>query len=193
MARPRIDSDAAREALLVAAERLIRRAKGATPSVKALAAECGMAPSNAYRFFPSKAALLTAVAARWFAEFETELTAAVSAEGDPMARLRAALEAYSRLMRARYHADPELFLAYLRLAEADPDLTRSHGEAVRAALRRALAQIAPGDAQAVVMVEDMTVVIRDPAHLAKAKGVVTDARLTALLDGVEAALRARLR
>ena len=191
MARPRTDTEAVRAQLLEAADALIRRNRGATLSVKDLAAECGMSPSNAYRFFPSKAALLGAVAERWFAEVEETFRVALASKADAMAGLRAALDAQLRLKRASYHADPDLFRAYLALAERNPELVAGHVDRLRALLVDTVGRIAPGDAGAVALVEDMTLSIRDPNHLARMRGQITDARMTALLDAVETALTAR--
>jgi AcrR family transcriptional regulator len=68
MARPQTDIDAGRIALLEVVDDLVRRRGSVDISMTDLAAAAGMSPSNLYRFFDNKEALLEAVAERFFAE-----------------------------------------------------------------------------------------------------------------------------
>ncbi|MBJ7253803.1 MAG: helix-turn-helix transcriptional regulator, partial [Sphingomonadaceae bacterium] len=68
MARPQTDIDAGRIALLEVVDDLIRKRGAVDISMTDLAAAAGMSPSNLYRFFDNKEALLEAVAERFFAE-----------------------------------------------------------------------------------------------------------------------------
>ena len=68
MARPQTDIEAGRERLLDQVEDLVRKRGSADIAMNELASAAGMSPSNLYRFFESKEALLEAVAERWFAD-----------------------------------------------------------------------------------------------------------------------------
>ena len=68
MARPQTDIEAGRTALLEMVDELIRKRGSVDISMTDLAAASGMSPSNLYRFFDNKEALLEAVAERFFAE-----------------------------------------------------------------------------------------------------------------------------
>ena len=68
MARPQTDIDAGRTALLEVVDDLVRKRGAVDISMTDLAAAAGMSPSNLYRFFDNKEALLEAVAERFFAE-----------------------------------------------------------------------------------------------------------------------------
>lgn len=191
MARPRIDVEAERARMLRAADALLRRTRGSGFSVSALAAECGMSQSNAYRFFPSKAALLEALAARWFADVEEAVDAAVAEARDPESALRAFLETHLRAKRAKYKADPELFSAYLALARKAPAAVRGPVGRLEARMGALVAQLCPEDPDAARMAADLTVQIRNPYLLEQAGGEIGDQRLAAVIDGVIAALRSR--
>jgi len=68
MARPQTDIEAGRAELLEVVDDLIRKRGAVDISMSDLAAAAGMSPSNLYRFFDSKEALLEAVAERFFDE-----------------------------------------------------------------------------------------------------------------------------
>ena len=68
MARPQTDIEAGRTALLEVVDNLVRKRGSVDISMTDLAAAAGMSPSNLYRFFDNKEALLEAVAERFFEE-----------------------------------------------------------------------------------------------------------------------------
>lgn len=67
MARPQTDIEAGRQELLDIVEGMIAKRGAVDITVNELAAEAGMSPSNLYRFFENKEAILEAAAERWFA------------------------------------------------------------------------------------------------------------------------------
>lgn len=196
--RPRTDVAAAREALLVAAEALLKRNGGRRLTVSEVAAECGMSQSNAYRFFPSKAALLQAVGERWFEGIETALAAVVAADSAPEAALRRFLLTHLELKRARFDADPALFRAYLALAEPNMAIVERHLVRLRRLLAVLVARLLgrddpddPAVARTVLLVEDLTVAFRDPRVIATRRAEFTDARAEAVVAAILAVLRRR--
>ena len=64
MARPQTDIEAGRVQLMDVVDDLIRKRGATDVSMTELAAAAGMSPSNLYRFFENKEALLEAVADR---------------------------------------------------------------------------------------------------------------------------------
>jgi AcrR family transcriptional regulator len=73
--------------MLEATERLIRIHGGRKVTVSDVAAACGMSQSNAYRYFPSRLSLLDAVAERWLAAIEEELSAIAASDEPPAEQL----------------------------------------------------------------------------------------------------------
>jgi AcrR family transcriptional regulator len=63
-------------------------------SIRALANEVGVTAPSIYRHFADKAAILRAVLARSFTQFEEHLEAAAAGSGTPFARLQRRSEAY---------------------------------------------------------------------------------------------------
>src|SRR4029078_3813408 len=66
MGRPKQHDDTTREALLIAAERLLEGAGIGALSVRAVAAEIGASPRSVYSTFVSKEGMLEALAQRCF-------------------------------------------------------------------------------------------------------------------------------
>lgn len=84
-----------RAGLLDAAERLLTEEGAAGLSLRAVAKAAGVSHTAPYRHFPNKAALLTALAARGFAELADGLAAVVREhESDPKRQLREAGRCY---------------------------------------------------------------------------------------------------
>jgi len=117
MARPQTDIDAGREQLLEVVDDLVRKRGSADISMTDLAAAAGMSPSNLYRFFANREALLEAVAERFFAEkvkIMEEVTAADLPIRDKM------FQYFGRrfeLMVQQYEAEPDLLKSYLEMGQ----------------------------------------------------------------------------
>lgn len=122
-----------RQAMVTAAVRVVIRKGPQAVSLRALARQVGVSPRAPYRHFPSKEALLSAVAAEAFRRYETYLNQVLATAGpEPLERFRARGRAYVgfavaqpalfHAMNPRYgsvdeHA-PELIEARHRLHDA---------------------------------------------------------------------------
>lgn len=126
MARPQTDIDAGREQLLEVVDDLVRKRGSADISMTDLAAAAGMSPSNLYRFFENRDALLEAVAERFFAEkvkIMEEVTAADLPIHDKM------LHFFGRrfeLMVKQYEAEPDLLKSYLEIGQQHFEVVRGY-------------------------------------------------------------------
>jgi AcrR family transcriptional regulator len=126
MARPQTDIDAGREQLLEVVDDLVRQRGSADISMTDLAAAAGMSPSNLYRFFENRDALLEAVAERFFAEkvkIMEEVTAADLPIRDKM------FQYFGRrfeLMVRQYEAEPDLLKSYLEIGQQHFEVVRGY-------------------------------------------------------------------
>lgn len=126
MARPQTDIEAGRERLLDQVEDLVRKRGSADIAMNELASAAGMSPSNLYRFFESKEALLEAVAERWFAD-RTAIMVEVTASDLPVRdKLFAFFARRFVLMNARFIQDPELFKSYCELGAQYFEVVRGY-------------------------------------------------------------------
>lgn len=114
--------------MLDATERLIRIHGARKVTVSDVAAACAMSQSNAYRFFPSRQALMEAVGERWFAAIEDELAAIAGSDEPPAEQLVRFVARQYELKRSRCLADPDLFHACIELGLADMDVVQRHVE-----------------------------------------------------------------
>lgn len=81
-------ADATRTAILETAERLFRTMGYQKTTVADIARELRMSPANVYRFFPSKAAINEAIAARLLGGLSEHLWSIARGPGSPPERLR---------------------------------------------------------------------------------------------------------
>jgi AcrR family transcriptional regulator len=126
MARPLTDLDAGRELLLNTVEELVRK-RGATDiALTELAAAAGMSPSNLYRFFENKEALLEAVAEKWFSD-KIAIMEEVCASNLPVRDKM--YDFFARryvLLCNRFAEEPELFQSYCELGQQYFDVVRGY-------------------------------------------------------------------
>ncbi|MFT3811154.1 MAG: TetR/AcrR family transcriptional regulator [Micropepsaceae bacterium] len=191
MARRPVDAAAERKRLLDAIEALILKHGSAKASVSDAAAMCGMSQSNAYRFFPSKAALMAAVADRWFEKVETAVGVVADGPGPGIVKLRAMIVAQYAIKRAQLDADEALFAAYLNLAAANPEAPRGHVTRLRAAMLNLVkAAFTEGHFTArppgrtAALIEAATVAVRDPWQIRDRRRDWTLKDTQALVDAV---------
>lgn len=84
-----------RDEILAATEQLLLNTGSAEAvSIRAVADAVGVTPPSIYRHFPDKSTLIFEVCARYFAQLDAEIDAAVEGLDDPMAALRARGRAY---------------------------------------------------------------------------------------------------
>ena len=126
MARPQTDIDAGRALLLDQVEELVRKRGSADIAMNELAAAAGMSPSNLYRFFDSKEALMEAVAEKWFAE-KVAIMEEVAASDLPVRdKLFSFFARRFVIMNARFNDEPELFKSYCELGEQYFEVVRGY-------------------------------------------------------------------
>jgi TetR/AcrR family transcriptional regulator, repressor of the ameABC operon len=126
MARPQTDIDAGRELLLDQVEELVRKRGSADIAMNELAAAAGMSPSNLYRFFDSKEALLEAVAEKWFADKVAIMEEVTNSDLPVRDKLFSFFARRFVLMNARYNQEPELFKSYCELGEQYFEVIRGY-------------------------------------------------------------------
>ena len=196
MPRPRIDIAAARQKLVEAAEALLVRHGPRKVTVSDIAAQCGMSQSNAYRFFPSKASLMSAITARWFEDLEVALKSIVSEDKPPRHLIRNFLLCQLRLQRDRHDRDPELFQSYLDLGAQNMDPVWVHVKRITALLQVLVQRWLVSEGQTVISVEsttqtleDATILFRDPNLIARRRNECDDDRaertIETVLRGIE--------
>ena len=113
--------------ILAAAEAVLRRHGVEKTNVVDIARALGISHTNIYRHFPSKKALLDAVAARWLHVVTSPLEAIAEDHDRPAAERLVAW--FDTLRVAKQHKvldDPELFRVYHRLAMAARELASDH-------------------------------------------------------------------
>lgn len=126
MARPQTDIEAGRELLLDQVEELVRKRGSADIAMNELAAAAGMSPSNLYRFFESKEALLEAVAEKWFADKIVIMEEVTASDLPVRDKLFAFFARRFVVMNERYIEDPELFKSYCELGEQYMEVIRGY-------------------------------------------------------------------
>jgi AcrR family transcriptional regulator len=114
MARPQTDIQAGKAELLEVVDDLIRQRGAVDISMTDLAAAAGMSPSNLYRFFENKEALMEAVAEKFFAG-KVRVMEEVTASELPV-------------REKMYHYFARRFVLAVEQYEAEPDLLKSYLE-----------------------------------------------------------------
>ncbi len=126
MARPQTDIEAGRKLLLETVEFMVKQ-RGATDiSMTDLATQAGMSPSNIYRFFDGKEALLEAVAEEWFADKVEVMEKVTASEMGARDKMLAFFGQRFVLMQARFNDDPELFKSYCGLGNQYYEVIRGY-------------------------------------------------------------------
>jgi AcrR family transcriptional regulator len=126
MARPQTDIDASRAQLLEVVDDLVRQRGSADISMTDLAAAAGMSPSNLYRFFENKEALLEAVAEKFFAR-KIEVMEDVTASDMPVReKMYHYFARRFTLMVEQYEAEPDLLKSYLEIGNQHFEVVRGY-------------------------------------------------------------------
>ncbi len=115
------------ERILNAAEAVLRRHGVEKANVVDIARSLGMSHGNIYRHYPSKKAILDAVAARWMQLVTVPLAAIVADRTKPAPeRLAAWFDALREAKRRKVLDDPELFRVYHGIAETMREVVAEH-------------------------------------------------------------------
>ena len=131
------DAPADARLLAVAADHL-RRLGPREVTVVGIAQAAGMTHANVYRYFPSKAALVDAIAERWLKSLEA-LAAEIADAPDPADdKLERLIQALSRAHRDLLADDPHLFDVYCEAVETSRALVRKHRARLRQLFERVL-------------------------------------------------------
>ncbi len=126
MARPQTDIDAGRIALLEVVDDLVRRRGSVDISMTDLAAAAGMSPSNLYRFFDNKEALLEAVAERFFAEKIQIMVEVTESDLPVQGKMYQYFARRYLAMVAQYEAEPDLLKSYLEIGQQYFEVVRGY-------------------------------------------------------------------
>lgn len=183
--------------MLQATEKLLKKYGPGRVTVSDVAAVCGMSQSNAYRFFPSKKALIEAGVTRWFKDIDVELYKIANSDGDPESCLHQFLLRIYELKRERYEADPELFSACLELAKDNMDALDVHLQRMTQMLSQIVERcitvgvFKTSSSELVKLVELLTVSFSNPWIIMEQRENLTTERvkaaLTAMISGLKVA------
>ncbi len=126
MARPHTDLESGRVALLELMVGLIEERGSSAFTMTELAARATMSTANLYRYYPSKEALIEAVAEYWFQPKIEIMEAVVSSD---LSARRKMYEFYARRftrMKSEWERDPVVFANYVELGKEHFELVRSY-------------------------------------------------------------------
>ncbi|WP_298951106.1 TetR family transcriptional regulator [uncultured Methylobacterium sp.] len=124
--------------LLAIATEHLRRLGHRQVTVVGVAAEAGMTHANVYRYFPSKVALVDAVAGRWLREVEAELAVIADAPDPADDKLERLLLALAALQRDALLHDPNLFAVHLDATVESRPIARRHRGRLRVLVERVI-------------------------------------------------------
>jgi AcrR family transcriptional regulator len=126
MARPQTDIDAGRTALLEVVDDLVRKRGAVDISMTDLAAAAGMSPSNLYRFFDNKEALLEAVAESFFAEKIRIMVEVTESDLPVQEKMYQYFARRYLAMVEQYEAEPDLLKSYLEIGQQYFEVVRGY-------------------------------------------------------------------
>ena len=121
--------------LAIAAQQLSARGAKAV-TVVGVAEAAGMTHANVYRYFPSKAALIDAVAARWLKSVEAAIAEIADAPDPADDKLERVIQALARLQRDLLARDRHLFDVLCDATETSRALIRKHRTRLRQLFER---------------------------------------------------------
>ncbi|WP_243214524.1 TetR family transcriptional regulator [Methylobacterium goesingense] len=122
--------------LLAVATEHLRRLGPKRVTVVAVAAEAGMTHANVYRYFPSKDALLDAVAGRWLRDVEAELARIADAPDPADDKIERLLTALASVQRETLVHEPNLFAVHLDATVGARPIARRHRVRLRSLVER---------------------------------------------------------
>src|SRR5580692_9899547 len=114
---PPVDTPLTRDRIVAAAEDVLRRFGPAKATVVDVARALGVSHAAVYRHVATKAELRDLVVGRWVEATMAPLRAIVAKPGPAPQRLRQLFDALIAVKRRRAADDPEVFAAYLTLAQ----------------------------------------------------------------------------
>jgi AcrR family transcriptional regulator len=126
MARPQTDIEAGKLELLEIVDDLVRQRGAADISMAELASAAGMSPSNIYRFFESKEALLEAVAEKWFAQKVRIMEEVVAEDLSARDKMFAFFARRFAVVVEQHAAEPDLYKSYLEIGQQNFEVVRGY-------------------------------------------------------------------
>lgn len=184
--------------LAIAAEHL-RRLGPKRVTVVAVAAEAGMTHANVYRYFPSKDALLDAVAGRWLREVEARLAGISDAPDPPDDKIERLLTALAAAQREVLASEPHLFAVHRDAALASRPIARRHRGRLRTLVEHVVEEgigtgsfAARDHERAIAYIFDASYRFTHPlaiGHDADLPADLIEARLGAVIQAIQRALR----
>lgn len=186
------------EAILDAAEDVLRRYGPAKTTVVDVARALGVSHGSVYRHFPAKAALQDAVARRWLARVSEPLEATADGEGPAAQRLLRWLQQLAAAKQRMAREDPELFATFERLTAEAREVVAAHVDQLTAQISRIVAagvasgefaQVDPPTAGRAVL--QATAWFHHPSHAAEWRSPGIGPELDAVWSLISAGLGAR--
>lgn len=198
-ARPGAPAEVAVDARLLAiATDHLRRLGPRRVTVVAIATAAGMTHANVYRYFPSKTALIDAVAGQWLKRLEALLAQIADAPDPADDKLERLILAIAKANRDLLAGDRNLFEVYAAAAESSRALVRKHRARLRHLTERVVDEgiatqvFEPRDRdKAIAFVADATYRFTTPVAVRSDGDMpqdVFDARLGATIRAVQRAL-----
>jgi AcrR family transcriptional regulator len=123
--------------LAIAADQL-KRLGPKQVTVVAIADAAGMTHANVYRYFPSKAALIDAVADQWLKALETRIADIADAPDPADDKMERLLQAWSQTHRDLLAENSHLFDVYCTAVETSRALVRKHRTRMRQLIERVI-------------------------------------------------------
>ena len=174
--------------ILESAKAQVRRFGENKTNVTDVARDMGVSHAALYRFYPSKSAIMDAIAQEAMDD-EARLAAEhVEADGPPAARLMAMLLDLHRHKRERFVGDREIHDLYRRIVVERPDMIAAYAERMTALVARLIERAVAGDewhvddiGVAAGVVRDAVMVYVHPAFMAQSSsaGAPAEAMLRA--------------
>lgn len=128
------------ERILDATEKVLRRHGAEKTNVVDIARALGMSHGNIYRHFPSKQALLNAVAIRWLHPMMMPLERIANDRSRPAAkRLVEWFNALRVAKRNKVRDDPELFRVHQQVVRHTPEVVNDHVKAIHGQVEQIIA------------------------------------------------------
>lgn len=168
-------------------------------TVVAVAAEAGMTHANVYRYFPSKDALLDAVAGRWLRDLETELAGIADAPDPADDKIERFIGALATAQSEMLIHEPNLFAVHLDATVASRPIARRHRVRLRTLVERIVEEgigtgvfAARDRERAIAVIFDASYRFTHPVaiqHDADVPRDLLDARLGAVIQSIQRALR----
>lgn len=119
-----------KELILDTAEQVLCRFGSDKATVVDVAKALKISHAAVYRYFPNKAALLSALVERWLHNIADSMQLVLRTPGSASERLRLWFETLLNLKRAKLLEQPELFALYFSLSEQTPQVVAAYTDSL---------------------------------------------------------------